>query len=165
MKKTLLGMLVACLLVTACATSDKDGTAAVSGDRLNEWGDADVTNLDETRLSQMFKKTVNPVIYFDYNSYSLNGSAIDVLNAQAAWLKQYPGALIVIEGHCDERGTQEYNLALGDRRATSVRDYFLAKGIESARIRVISYGKERPQVIGSSEGAWAKNRRAVTIVN
>ena len=82
---------------------------------------------------------------------------------QAAWLKDNPRALIVIEGNCDERGTTEYNFALGERRANAARRYLIANGVEASRIRTISYGKEKPVATGSNEEAWAKNRNATTI--
>ena len=90
---------------------------------------------------------------------------MDILNEQIVWLHNNPSAMIVIEGHCDERGTREYNLALGEKRANAVKDYMMANGIEAGRIRTISYGKERPDVFGSTEDAWSKNRRSVTIAN
>ena len=102
---------------------------------------------------------------FGFDSAELTVSARSTLNRQAAFLSLNPDLMIVIEGHADERGTREYNLALGDRRATAVRDYLVAKGINSARVRTVSYGKERPAVAGSDEAAWAKNRRAATVLN
>ena len=84
------------------------------------------------------------------------------LAKQAEWLKQYTNYPITIEGHCDERGTREYNLALGERRANAVRQYLVAQGVPAARLKTISYGKERPEVVGSDEGAWARNRVAIT---
>ena len=84
---------------------------------------------------------------------------------QAAFLNANPALTVTIEGHCDERGTREYNLALGERRATAARDFLLAQGVDSARIRTISYGKERPAMAGSTEAAWSKNRRAATVIN
>ena len=84
---------------------------------------------------------------------------------QAAWLKQYPNITVTVEGNCDERGTREYNLALGERRATSAKNYLVALGVDPNRIQTISYGKERPAVLGSDEAAWAQNRRDVTAIN
>ena len=165
MKKTFLAAVLICAVLSACASSDKAGDATASAERINAWSDADITNLSDTRYSEQFKNAVSPIIYFGFNSSSLNGTALEILNEQLAWLHQNPNAMIVIEGHCDERGTREYNLDLGERRANAVRDYFVANGIDAGRIRVISYGKERPDVFGSTEAAWSKNRRAVTIVN
>ncbi len=104
-------------------------------------------------------------IFFGYDRYDLTSEARFTLDNQANWLRQHPDLSVTIEGHADERGTREYNLALGERRANSVRSYFLALGIDSLRVNVISYGKERPAAPGSNETAWAQNRRGVTIVN
>ena len=84
------------------------------------------------------------------------------LNKQAEWLKKYANYQITVEGHCDERGTREYNLALGERRANAARQYLVAQGIPAARIKTISFGMERPDPVGSDEAAWARNRRAVS---
>jgi len=108
---------------------------------------------------------IGNTVYFDFDSSALLADAQGTLARQAAFLKMYPAVKITIEGHADERGTREYNLALGERRASAARDYLLAQGIDSARVRIISYGKERPAVQGSNEAAWAKNRRAATIIN
>ena len=108
---------------------------------------------------------VGNTVYFGFDSAELSGSAQATLDRQAAFLNVNPALVVIVEGHADERGTREYNLALGDRRATAVRDYLLAKGLNSARIRTVSYGKERPAVSGSNEDAWEKNRRAATVLN
>ena len=165
MKKILLIALMACAFLSACSTTGTDEDISASSDRVNEWGDADITNLEDTKMTTRFNKAVSPIIYFDFNAAYLSASAMDILNEQITWLQNNPSAMIVIEGHCDERGTREYNLALGEKRANAVKDYMIAQGIDSARIRTISYGKERPDVFGSTEDAWAKNRRAVTIAN
>ncbi|SNS60798.1 peptidoglycan-associated lipoprotein [Sphingomonas laterariae] len=102
-------------------------------------------------------------VLFATDQYDLSGEARATLDSQAAWLAKYPNVRITIEGHADERGTREYNLALGDRRANSAKNY-LATKIDAGRISTVSYGKERPEVAGSDEGAWAQNRRAVTVV-
>lgn len=165
MKKSFLALALGCALLSACSSFSKKDDATAQAARMNEWGEADVTNLEDTKLSGQFKNAVSPIVYFDFNSVFLNGTALDILNEQIAWLQQNPNAMVVIEGHCDERGTREYNLALGERRAHSIRDYMIANGIDAGRIRTISYGKERPDIFGSTEAAWAKNRRGVTIVN
>lgn len=103
-------------------------------------------------------------ILFDLDSYSIDDEDRRILDAQAAWLGRYPNVRVTIEGHADERGTREYNLALGDRRANAARDYLQSRGVSPARMQVISWGKERPQVPESNESAWAQNRRAVTVV-
>jgi peptidoglycan-associated lipoprotein len=103
-------------------------------------------------------------VFFDYNSATLSSEAQKTLDRQAGWLKQYEGVNITVEGHCDERGTREYNLALGERRAAAAKKYLVSLGVKSSRISTISYGKERPAVVGSNESAWAQNRRSVTVV-
>jgi len=112
-----------------------------------------------------FERSVTSnTIHFDLDKYDINGEARATLDSQAAWLTKYPNVPISLEGHCDERGTREYNLALGDRRANSAKNYLASRGVNPARISTISYGKERPIALGSDEAAWAQNRRAVTIV-
>ena len=108
---------------------------------------------------------VGNTVYFGYDSAVLDGNSQATLFRQAAFLKGNPSLTVTIEGHCDERGTREYNLALGERRAAAARDYLLAQGVDPARIRVISYGKERPVAAGSNETSWSKNRRAATVLN
>jgi len=103
-------------------------------------------------------------IFFAYDSYSVDDEARRTLDAQADWLNRNPTVRVTIEGHADERGTREYNLALGDRRANAARDYLQSRGVDPGRMQTISWGKERPAVEGSSESAWAQNRRAVTVV-
>ncbi len=103
-------------------------------------------------------------VYFGYDRYDLTPEALTQLQMQARWLQQYPNVNIVVEGHADERGTREYNLALGDRRATAARDYLVSLGVPASRVSTISYGKEMPEVLGSNAQSWARNRRAVTKV-
>lgn len=103
-------------------------------------------------------------VFFGYDRYDLTPDAQRTLEMQAEWMKRYPGVSITVEGHCDERGTREYNLALGERRANSVRNYLVALGIDADRINIISYGKERPAVVGTGASVWSQNRRAVTVV-
>lgn len=103
-------------------------------------------------------------IFFETDSSDLTTSARTTLENQATWLAQYPNVGVAIEGHADERGTREYNLALGERRANSVKNYLVALGVSPSRISVISYGKERPAVAGSNDAAWSQNRRGVTKV-
>ena len=102
--------------------------------------------------------------FFDYDKADLRGDARDVLAANAAWLKSHPTIIFTIEGHCDERGTAQYNLALGDRRANSAKEYLVSLGIDAGRVKTVSYGKERPFATGHDEDSWAKNRRAHFVV-
>ncbi|WP_336978565.1 peptidoglycan-associated lipoprotein Pal [Altererythrobacter fulvus] len=103
------------------------------------------------------------VVYFDTDKFDIDATDAAALRAQAEWLKRYPAKRATIEGHCDERGTREYNIALGERRANAAKNYLVSVGIDASRLAVVSYGKERPVALGSDEAAWAQNRRAATI--
>jgi len=103
-------------------------------------------------------------VHFATDSSELDGESTAILTKQVAWLQKFPNVRVTIEGHCDERGTREYNLALGDRRANSAKNFLISNGVAASRISVISYGKERPVATGSDEESWAQNRRAVTVV-
>lgn len=111
-----------------------------------------------------FVVNVGDRVYFDFDSYSIRADAQRILASQAAWLNRYPQVQVRIEGNADERGTREYNLALGARRAEAVRAFLIANGVSSSRIDTISYGKERPIAMGSNEQAWAQNRNAHTAI-
>ena len=112
-----------------------------------------------------FERSVTSnTINFALDKYDIDGRAREILDSQAAWLAKWPNVPISLEGHCDERGTREYNLALGDRRANAAKNYLAARGISPNQINTISYGKERPVALGSDDSSWAQNRRAVTIV-
>ena len=104
-------------------------------------------------------------VFFAFDRSDITPEAQEILSRQADWLRRYPNVTVTIEGHCDERGTREYNLALGERRAQAAKNVLVASGIPASRISTISYGKERPAVVGSSEEAYAQNRRAVTTIN
>ena len=104
-------------------------------------------------------------VLYDTDKSDLSPAARATVDKQAAWMKKYANVSVTIEGHCDERGTREYNLALGERRAIAVKNYLVALGVQPSRIKTISYGKERPAVVGSTDQAWAQNRRGVTVVN
>ncbi|MCA1748716.1 MAG: peptidoglycan-associated lipoprotein Pal [Parasphingopyxis sp.] len=103
-------------------------------------------------------------VYFDTDVHELDPEARSILDSQARWLVANPDVRVTIEGHCDERGTREYNLALGERRANSAKNYLAARGVDASRMNVISYGKEQPIALGSDPASWAQNRRAVTVV-
>ena len=104
-------------------------------------------------------------IYFDYNQYAIDDMDSSTLDLQANWLDENPSKYILIEGHCDERGTREYNLALGERRANATKDYLISMGVSPDRISTVSFGKERPDVEGSMEAAWEMNRRTATTMD
>jgi peptidoglycan-associated lipoprotein len=103
-------------------------------------------------------------VYFDFDSYSIRSDAQAILAQQSGWLNRYPGVRVRIEGNCDERGTREYNLALGGRRSNSIREFLVAHGVSSGRIETVSYGKERPLDSGSGEEAWSRNRNGHTAI-
>ncbi|MXP08613.1 peptidoglycan-associated lipoprotein Pal [Pseudoblastomonas halimionae] len=102
-------------------------------------------------------------VYFDTDRYNIDSEAAARLQTQVQWLMRYPNKRITIEGHTDERGTRDYNLALGERRANAAKNYLVGLGVQPGRITTVSYGKERPKALGSNEAAWAQNRRAVTV--
>ena len=154
--------------VTGDSTSDSSSSSATGSASASASESAAAPNkiTTATQMSDADKLAqVGNTVYFGFDSAELSGGAQATLDRQAAFLNVNPALVVIVEGHADERGTREYNLALGDRRATAVRDYLLAKGLNSARIRTVSYGKERPAVSGSNEDAWEKNRRAATVLN
>ena len=160
------------LFVAACATKPKDDAdASGSGSTSSDSSVSDGT-ITETAGSGIVSGSqedlivnVGDRVFFGYDSSDLDSDALELLQDQVAWLKQNSNVSVTIEGHCDERGTREYNLALGEKRAQSVKNYLIGLGISPDRVSTISYGKERPAVVGSNDGAWAQNRRSVTIVN
>ena len=168
MFQRILAIVAATFLLAACETAsqvsgDSASTSASNTASSSSASSASSSAADKTPAEKLAQ--VGDTVNFGFDSAELTVSARSTLNRQAAFLSLNPDLMIVIEGHADERGTREYNLALGDRRATAVRDYLVAKGINSARVRTVSYGKERPAAAGSDESAWAKNRRAATVLN
>lgn len=162
MFKQVLGIVCGAALLSACASSEQG--ADLYGNANGGWADdVNISDLTATDTTAKFNSEVTAVVYFPFNSSDLTSDAKSYLSEQAKWLKENPRALIVIEGRCDERGTREYNLALGERRANAARSYLVAKGVSADRIRTISYGKEKPVVLGSTPAAWAKNRNATTV--
>lgn len=169
-KKTTILILGAALLATAgCAKkrpevlppAPGETTPAAPGTGMND-GNVGMGNVPGS--AEDFRRSVqSDTVNFGLDSYDIDPGARSILDGQATWLAQYPNTRITIEGHCDERGTREYNLALGDRRANSAKNYLVARGISADRITTISYGKERPTG-GSGEEAYAQDRRAVTVV-
>ena len=182
--KILLSIFLAAF-ISACSTTPIDtadtagsGSSATSSSS----SDTDLTSGDASILADLENTTlggpsidpgtqedlivnVGDRVFFDYNSAELDSDAQELLQDQAAWMKQHNKQSILIEGHCDERGTREYNLALGEQRAQAVKNWLILLGIDSSSISTISYGKERPAVVGSNDGAWSQNRRSVTTVN
>ena len=166
--------------VFACSTTPKDTADSSGSGSSGEFNTASTTSEDgastavDTSTSDFsgivrgsyedLIVNVGDRVYFSYDSFDLDDDAKELLQLQAAWLKQY-NKTVIIEGHCDERGTREYNLALGEKRAQAVKNYLNSLGIDSSSLSTISYGKERPAVIGSNDAAWSQNRRSVTVVN
>jgi peptidoglycan-associated lipoprotein len=171
MFQRILAIVAATFLFAACETASQVGGDSASTGSASSASSASSSSSSPSPSAGSAKTEadrlaeVGNTVYFDFDSSELSENAQMTLNRQAAFLNVNPTLVIVVEGHADERGTREYNLALGDRRATAVRDYLLAKGLNSARVRTVSYGKERPAVEGSTEAAWEKNRRAATVLN
>tara|TARA_B100001094_G_C18097567_1_gene753845 strand:- start:827 stop:1312 length:486 start_codon:yes stop_codon:yes gene_type:complete len=151
-KNTLL-VLATCLVLTACASKKVDNV----GEQIQ--GDV----YSGTDTVKYLADGVKDRVFFATNESILTTASRETLRSQAAWLRKNSGVNVILEGHADERGTREYNLALGERRANAAKDYLMTYGISSDRISVLSYGKERPVDSGSSPLAWSKNRRSVTV--
>lgn len=174
MNRRLLAALALALLTAACsstpdesATSVTDGTTTDRGPlaRNDVIFDNDMNGKAGAPGSQEdLNAQAGDRVFFAYDSSELSGEGRAVLEKQAAWLNQYANVAITIEGHSDERGTREYNLALGERRAQAVKNYLVSLGVSDSRLNTISYGKERPAVMGTDEEAYSKNRRGVTTV-
>jgi peptidoglycan-associated lipoprotein len=154
----------AALLLAACSTKPADTGSGGSTGGTTSTTTSTVPQGAQPGSVDDFKTNVGDRVFFGTDRYDLSAEAQAELQKQATWLKTYPQYRFVIEGHCDERGTREYNLALGERRATSVKNYLVALGIDTNRMQTISYGKERPAVLGSDEAAWAQNRRGVIVL-
>jgi peptidoglycan-associated lipoprotein len=142
--------IAAMIVMAACSSTSNQQTASAASTSVAPGSVGD------------FRQNVGDRVFFDTDQSTLRDDARQTLNRQAEWLKQYSNYPITIAGHCDERGTREYNLALGERRANAARQYLIAQGVPASRIKTISYGKERPDPVGSDEAAWARNRNAVT---
>ena len=175
MNKNFIALIAVAALLSACETASQkvvSGSSAVSS---SSGATSSSTSSSVDKKKSLFAQTkqtaadkliaVGDRVLFDYDSSKLDSSAKILLDAQSRFLRANTDLNFIIEGHCDERGTREYNLALGEQRATAVRDYLVIQGIDPDRIKVISYGKEKPAVVGSNGMAWSKNRRAVTVID
>ncbi|MDG2534644.1 peptidoglycan-associated lipoprotein Pal [Sphingomonas sp. HITSZ_GF] len=155
------------LIATAGCTKKRDANnippaPSETGPVTTGEGDSDTV---AAPINEQFRREVaSDTIHFAFDQYDIDPEARAILDSQAQWLSSHPNTRITIEGHCDERGTREYNLGLGDRRANAAKNYLASRGISPTRITTISYGKERPIALGSDDASWAQNRRAVTIV-
>jgi peptidoglycan-associated lipoprotein len=163
--KTIALALTASLALSACASKapkvlpPDPGSATTTTEPGTGFGAATPGSQADFTTRMMGKDT----IYFDTDRYNIDSADAAALAAQAQWLMQYPNKRATIEGHCDERGTREYNLALGERRANAAKNQLATLGVDPSRLTTVSYGKERPAALGSDEDSWAKNRRAVTV--
>jgi len=168
MRFKFLTFVAAAFLLGACGTSSEEsGGASGGGSTAGTSTGSSVSSIPGPTpgTQEHLVANVGDRVFFDFDKSDLRPDARSTVESLAVWLNNYPATTLTIEGHADERGTREYNLALGDRRANSVRDYLAALGVSANRLSTISYGKERPAVLGSNEEAWAQNRRAVFVVN
>ncbi|MAH84686.1 MAG: peptidoglycan-associated lipoprotein [Rhodospirillaceae bacterium TMED8] len=169
MRLKFFGILAAVALVSACETASEESGAKSSGGATSSAASAAQTSAPAVQgikagSQQDLVVNVGDRVFFDYDSYAVRTNQQNTLDKQIVWMKSNPSVSVQIEGHADERGTREYNLALGERRANAVKDYLAAGGVNPSRIKTISYGKERPVALGSNEEAWLQNRRGVTRV-
>lgn len=165
MRFKLLSVIALSMLAVACADKPKDSgdtnATTTTATPPGGGGSTTTTSIAPGSLAD-FQKNVGDRVFFDYDKSDLSVDARATLGRQADWLKKYHVSLVV-EGHTDERGTREYNLALGERRANAVKNFLVAQGVPAASLSTISYGKERPAVLGDNEAAWAQNRRGVSV--
>ena len=166
MRIKLISAVAAALLLAACSSDDTaKGAGAATGTSTTD-NSGQVASMSATPGSaEDFKQNVGDRVFFGLDKYDISAEAQQQLQKQAAWLNQYKAVTVTIEGHADERGTREYNLALGERRANSVANYLTALGVDKGRVSVISYGKERPECTESNEACYGQNRRGVTSIN
>lgn len=166
MRFKLMSMLAAVALLAACETAPQNTAATGSAGAAPAPAAAAPTQSGPRPGSQEdLVRNVGDRIFYDFDKSELRPEARRTIERWAGWLKQYPQVTVTVEGHADERGTREYNIALGERRATAARNFLVSQGIDARRVATISYGKERPAVLGSNEAAWSQNRRAVMQVN
>ena len=164
MTMTKMGMALACVLaLTACQDFRKNGTDGVGGNGVSGV-DPNLVGANDPTSVAYFNQTIGDRVLFQVDQSTLTPEAIQTLEGQASWLLANTSYTTTIEGHADEQGTREYNLALGARRANAVQDYLVSRGIAANRIDIVTYGKERPLAVCSTEECWSKNRRAVTLV-
>ncbi|MBK1704060.1 peptidoglycan-associated lipoprotein Pal [Halochromatium glycolicum] len=158
-----LSLSVLVLALTGCATPPPPPTAAPSADELDAMGSRPAPGIEATRERSPLDDPASPlyrkVVYFEYDAARIQPQYAGLLRAHADYIYNTPGAEVTLEGHSDERGTREYNLALGDRRSDAVKRFLMAEGVPEERIRTLSYGEERPADPGRTERAWSENRR------
>lgn len=164
MRLKIFAPLAAVLLLAACADEPKPTAGGGGGGSTVNPAPAPAASGIRPGSQEDLAVNAGDRVFFDYNQYSLKPDAVRTLQRQAAWMQRNANVRLIVEGHADERGTREYNIALGNRRAVAVRDQLQSLGVAGTRLSTISYGKERPAVVGSNEAAWSQNRRAVSQV-
>jgi peptidoglycan-associated lipoprotein len=160
----IISAVLALTLVVACSSKDKTETGGLGADGMGA-GSANSDSKYAAGSQEELIATVGDRVFFTVNSSALTDTAQTTLRRQAEWMKSNGNVNVTIEGHADERGTREFNLALGARRASAVQEFMNSLGVEGGRVKTISYGKEHPEVLGSDEASWSKNRRSVTVVD
>lgn len=156
-------LLAGSLAISACASKAPKVLPPDPGPATTTDGGSQTGPIPGSQTDFVATMMGDDTIYFDTDQYNIDSADAAALNKQAQWLMQYPSKRVTLEGHADERGTREYNVALGERRANAAKNHLVSVGVEPGRISTVSYGKERPVALGSDEAAWARNRRAVTI--
>lgn len=176
-KLLLLATVISLASCQSKATKEKETQISQHEQQIQNEHDAYQTISDEQQALALDQQTQEAVaaqaeeievqdrVFFGYDSTNLSDDAKKTLMTQAEWLKSDPAIKVIVEGHCDERGTREYNIALGEKRANAVKKFLISNGVDALRIKTVSYGKERPAFFGNNEESMAKNRRAVTVVN
>lgn len=149
--KKLLSLFVAIVALSGCSALGLDGGL---------FGGSEC----DSKEARDFMANAEDRVFFAFDSSAVSDNAAEVLDGQAKWLKDHKKVNVIVQGYCDDRGTREYNLALGERRANAIKQYLISQGVAADRVSTISYGKERPAVLGNNEAAWAQNRRGVTVV-
>jgi peptidoglycan-associated lipoprotein len=165
MRFKLLTLFAAALLVAACETAPEETAATDTSGAVTTPSFEPTPGGPAPGSQEDLLLNVGDRIFFAFDRSDLNADSRATLERLASWMTTYQNVTITLEGHCDERGTREYNLALGERRSDAARDYLVALGVDGGRLTTISYGKERPAVLGSNEESWAQNRRDVFVVN
>lgn len=165
-------LLVGVLALAACNNPDRygadggaGGVGGAGGYGANGYSQSGLGDPNDPNSPAYFQQTIGDMVHFSVDQSTLTNEARMILTGQANWLRSHPNYAAIVEGHADEQGTREYNIALGARRASAVQDFLIANGVAANRLRTVSYGKERPLAVCSDENCYAQNRRAVTVIS